>query len=438
MSSVTISAHFDPDVEGVATATLQATYQPLLKTLAYTVTLAGIDASTITSATLSYGKPGDNGTAVAELLPLPQAGASITGSVVLNEDSERWLAAGLLHLRLGGSEFSGGAARGQLLFAQPVLHLPLYAAPRPVAEMNVEPQTLTLMSGTKQALAFTGNSLQGSAPPTDVVPLATVMELKLRSPNIRPPWLDTTAPDRYDQADLQYVGVTSDAALGLSTAPEDARIYFGIATWADWSTPSEITVNILLDTDGDGQFEYRLANGSPTAPIFGLGSIGPLVSELYDLSSGQLISQQPLNAVPPAQYDANPFFNNVMVLPVKLADLGVAAGGGNISFEVQTTSADLPETAGSYIDRSPLMRYDPVRPALLFSPPGAAAPMYLERPGAAVDVAVNPAGYPFNPPAGVLVLHHHNFSSERVSVVNLFYRWPSTSYLPIIDQGAKR
>jgi len=139
-----------------------------------------------------------------------------------------------------------------------------------------------------------------------------------------------------------------------------------------------------------------------------------------------------------AQYDTNPFFSNVLVLPVKAGDLGLAAGGGNISFEVQTTSADLAETGGRFIDRSPLMHYDPVRPALLFSSPAAAAPMYLDRPGTAVDVAVNPAGYLFNPPAGILILHHHNFSSERVSVVNLFYRWPSTSYLPIIDQRAKQ
>jgi hypothetical protein len=63
--------------------------------------------------------------------------------------------------------------------------------------------------------------------------------------------------------------------------------------------------------------------------------------------------------------------------------------------------------------------------------------MYLDRHGAAVDVAVNPGGYPSNPPAGVLVLHHHNRSSARVSIVNIHYRWPYTSYLPIIGQRTK-
>jgi hypothetical protein len=192
----------------------------------------------------------------------------------------------------------------------------------------------------------------------------------------------------------------------------------------------------LLDTGGDGDFDYRLANGVPTAPIFGLGPVGPLVSELFDISSGQLISQQPLNGVPSVQFDANPFFTNIMVLPVNAADIGLAAAGGNINFLVQTTSRDAVESEGKYVDRSPLMRYDPARPALQFSAPNAAAPAYVDRPGTAIEVKIDPAGYPFNPPAGVLVLHYHNRRGSRASIVAVNYRWPSTVYLPIIAQSA--
>ena len=149
-----------------ATASLQFRYQPQIQTLAYTITLSSIDASAITSATLGYGKPGDKSTALADLPLLPQAGSVITGSLVLTGDGERWLAAGLLHLRLAGSQFAGGAVRGQLLFAQPVLHLPVYVAPRPVVDMRVQPQALTFMSDTVQTLALAGSSLQGSSAPT--------------------------------------------------------------------------------------------------------------------------------------------------------------------------------------------------------------------------------------------------------------------------------
>ena len=47
------------------TATLAASYQPQTQTLAYTITLAGLDASTVTSATLRYGAPGDTSTVLA-------------------------------------------------------------------------------------------------------------------------------------------------------------------------------------------------------------------------------------------------------------------------------------------------------------------------------------------------------------------------------------
>jgi hypothetical protein len=149
-----------------------------------------------------------------------------------------------------------------------------------------------------------------------------------------------------------------------------------------------------------------------------------------------LVSEQPLNGVSPASFDTEPFFTNVMVLAVKAADIGLGALGGNVNFLVQTTSADVVESEGEYIDRSPLMRYDPARPAVRFSAPTALAPAYLDQPGTTIEVTADPAGYSANPPAGILVFHHHNRSGSRTSVVNVNLRWPTTIYLPIVDQGA--
>ena len=436
MSPVTPGVAAAPSALDEPTATLAASYQPQTQTLAYTITLAGLDAATVTSATLRYGAPGGASTVLAGLLAQPQTGAGISGSLALSEESERWLAAGLLFVQVEADALEGGTVSGRLLFGEPVLHLPLYAAPRPVAEMSVEPQALTFISGTAEALAFTGSTLRGSAPPTDIVPLAAVMELKLRSPNSRPAWLHTDEQDRYDHADLQYVGVTSDAALGPPIPAQDSRIYFGISTWANWSTPNEITVSILVDVNHDGRYEYRLVNGTPTAPVFGVGPVGPLVSELYDSASGRLLAQQPLNGVPATAFDTNLFFGNAMILPVRLADLGLGATGGNIDFVVQTESTDTVEGVGGFVDRSPVLHYDPARPALSFSAPNALAPMYLDRPDTVVGVTVNPRGYPFYPPAGVLVFHNHNGSGARATVISVDYRWPHTGYLPFIGQRA--
>jgi hypothetical protein len=261
------------------------------------------------------------------------------------------------------------------------------------------------------------------------------MELKLRSPNTRPSWLDANAPDLYDHADLQYVGVTSDKAMGLP-AGQDARMYFGITTWANWSSPNEIAVSIMLDMNNDGIYEYRVANGTPTVPIFGSGPVGPLVSELYDMATGRVVSQQPLNGVSTALFDSNPFFGNTMILPVKLADLGLNTAGSSFKFYVDTLSADALKSQAGNVDVSPVLTYDPARPALQFSVPNAAAPLYLDRPDTAVEVALDPWAYAINPPAGVLVIHNHNASGAHAEVAGVSYRWPFAGFLPFIGQRA--
>jgi subtilisin family serine protease len=420
---------------GSAAATLAFQYTPETQMLAYTITLSGIQASAVTSATLGYGAPAEKGETLAALA-VPAEGMQFAGAIVLDDKRERLLAAGLLHVQLTGAPFPAGTLRGQLRFTPPLLHLPVHAAPRLAADMHVAPQALTFYSGTVAALTLVGRGLGGTAPPTDVVSLSSVLELKLRSPNTRPSWLDSNAADRFDHADLQYVGVTSDEALGAAAAPGAARLYFGVTTWADWSTPNEVRVNVLLDTDRDGEYDFRLANGTPIAPVIGAGPVGPLIAELYDLSTGEAIAQEPLNGVSPAAYDTNAFFNNVMVLPVRIADLGPGAGTGDIAFMLQTTSLDAVAEAGSYIDRSPVLHYNPARPALTFSAPTAAAQTYLDQPRAQVAITAHGVNYPFNPPGGVLVLHHHNERGARAEVILLDYRWPAAAYLPIIGRGA--
>jgi hypothetical protein len=327
-----------------------------------------------------------------------------------------------------------------LVYAGGVLHLPVYAAPRPTAAMHVTPTALSFALGATQPITFAGRDLQGGIAPTDVVALASVLELKLRSPNTRPAWLDANAPDRFDHADLQYVGVTSDAAFGGAARGDEARLYVGITTWGDWSTPAEIGVSVLLDTNGDGEHDFRVTNGTPPVPAFGAGPVGPLVSQIYDLGTGQLVAQQPLNSVDPTLFDTNLFFTNALVLPVRLADVGIGPNGGTISFVVQTTSADTLKSEGKFIDRTPVLRFDPLRPALSFSPAPVEGPVYRDRHGGQLDVRVNGDVFPFQPPAGVLVIHHHNGSpgttDSRADAIAIDYRWPWTMYLPVVKQLA--
>jgi hypothetical protein len=103
---------------------------------------------------------------------------------------------------------------------------------------------------------------------------------------------------------------------------------------------------------------------------------------------------------------------------------------------MQTTSSDAIAEAGSYVDRSPVLHYNPARPALTFSAPTAAAQTYLDQPLAQIAITAHGVNYPFNPPGGVLVLHHHNARGLRAEVIRLDYRWPAAAYLPIIGRGA--
>jgi hypothetical protein len=424
------------------TVSAQFAYQALQQTLLYTITLGGIDGAKVTSATLGYGRETDESLRVADLFPQPQAGNTRTGGIVLDDQTERQLAAGLLHLRIAGTTLPGGQVRGQLLFSRPVLHLPVYAAPRPTAQMHAEPQSLNFMTETVGTIRLDGQSLQGSAPPTEVVSLASVFELKLRSPNTRPSWLDPNGPDRFDHADIRYIGITSDLAQAVQTADDspqagkDPLLYFGVATWAPWTTPSEVKINVWLDVDEDGQYDYRLANGSPIAAIFGMGPGGPLTSELYDGVSGQQLAQQPLNGIWPQRYDSSPFVSSVMVLPVRLADLELPLKGGRIRFMVQTSSLDMAGSGVRYVDQTPLMQYDVAQPALTFSPPGAAAPLYADQPGTEIDVAFNAVGHSYSPASGVLILHHHNEGLAQAAAITVEARAPFRLYMPIVREQA--
>jgi hypothetical protein len=52
------------------------------------------------------------------------------------------------------------------------------------------------------------------------------------------------------------VGVASDVS-STSTFTE-TQIFFGLATYADWSTPNQVEFDIYIDTDRDGTDDFVL------------------------------------------------------------------------------------------------------------------------------------------------------------------------------------
>ncbi len=339
-----------------------------------------------------------------------------------------WFAeeSGYLVLRVSDQPTSSLAAEP----AHPGLFVPLYVAPRPLAAMTAATTALDFTGALKQNIDLAGRSLSGSAPPTDVVSLASVFELRLRSPNTRPQGLDPNAKDIFDRADLKYVGVS---AMSEGEDLADSTIYFGVTTWSPWSTPNEIGVNVLIDVDGDGEDDYQLFNYD--ADLYGEFWTGTAYrSRLLDLRTYSGSPEGPLNAVDPVQFDNGLFFSSALVLSVRAGDLGLSAEHGRFAFHLYTTSIDSQDSSVAVIDQTPMLYYDVARPALRFTLAGDAAPLVRDAPQTQIAVQFDPLAQALTPAAGVLILHHHNAAGAQASLVDISYRWPTSVYLPIIGR----
>lgn len=408
-------------------------YEPTTRALNYSLTLTDVAPADVLSITIGVGQPGAGGDhayvlyAGDEPLTLP-----LVGTLSLLPAHELLLASNGLYVELTYRPVSlqGTTAltvRGQLVAQTPILHVPVYAAPRPVAALNATPARVEFAANTTAAITLTGAALTGSAPPTDSVALVSVLQLALQSPNTRPPSLDPTAPDRYDAADLSHVGVATDFA---QVGAQDAVLVFGIATHAAWSSPNQVRFDVMIDVTGDGAADYRLFNSSREGYSVTQFLGDTFVSVLEDLRSGRRIVQRPLNGVAPASADTRPFQSRVMTLAVRAADLGLSPARTTISYTVTSYHVALGMAPENAIDQTPPRHFDLAHPALTTSAPGA-APLSAHA-GAAVTLHLDLTGYVKQNPGGVLLLHHHNRVENQVEVATIDYAWLDKLHLPFV------
>src|SRR5205823_8511184 len=108
------------------------------------------------------------------------------------------------------------------------------------------------------------------------------------------------APDE-QAADIQYVGTTSDADL----------LYFAISTYGPWRTEASANeYDIYIDTNGDRVPDALLFNTR-------LGGHDIFVSELVDLSSGDVLDVEPIDNEL-GDVDTAEFDSDVLVMPVAI------------------------------------------------------------------------------------------------------------------------
>ncbi|MBK8048424.1 MAG: S8 family serine peptidase [Anaerolineales bacterium] len=414
----------------VGDSTAMATFDAISHTLRYTIELDAIAAQLAQTATLALGRDLAESTPLHRLWVKTTASptAQITGTIQLDAKEALWLTGGVLQFVLQSEAAPTGFSHGQLLSQDALIHVPIYAAPRPAAELAVQQAVVDFDRGLRQPLNLQGIGLRSGTPPTNVVPLLTPLALQLRSPQL-PIGANAAGAAPLGHADLQFVGVGVNAA-GDSGAKV---IYFGLTTYASWSTPNEVQFRIAIDTDRDGAADYLLSNGNAVST----GAWPPTPSDRYmsvlrNISTGAT-SSMPLGGVASNDQDPGVFFRRAMVLSAPIGSGGLALHGEFV-YWVETFSMDGASDGKGTVDVTPHLRYDAMLPALAFEGP-ASAPPYAVDPESVLYVTLDPSGYASHPPLGILLLHHHNRIQTQSEVVPFRFTWPDLIHLPWVGKG---
>jgi len=311
---------------------------------------------------------------------------------------------------------------GYLNFTQSsttLLRVPVYAALRPASVMAT-PAVITTggaLSGST-TLLLTGQQVctgalvvgpvcSGTFPVTDVSRVSA-FELQVNNPR------NTKLSPQHN---IRHVGTAYDAASGL--------ILFGIDTWGNWGSPTEVSFNVHVDNDSNGSFDRILFHGNSgtVSNLFGTTSPGQdvFINGVF-IPPSSLASAGPaayVNRLSASQANSALFGNNVIILAATPAQLGLAAGVTNFKYKVQscfgnnpvcgrTTGENLDEAAGPF-------SWNYAAQGLNFN----GTHMAQDLNGASLPVTWNTANMTTNGSFGALLLHHHNASGNRAQVVTL-------------------
>jgi hypothetical protein len=410
------------------TATGVFTFTDATDTIDYAISFT--KPITLTAAHFHSGAAGANGPVVILIStgdntfgpgdPLISSAASVSAANLAA------LLRGGLYVNFHTTAFPGGEIRGQVVpaLADTELRVPVYASARPASNMRAT--TSKLSTAPTSTIVLTGTSVNtGLNYPQDVVALASALELQYTSPN------EAASSAVNDKADLAYVGVASDVAS--TDHFTETAIYFGIATHADWSTPNEVEFDIYIDTNRDGTDDFVLFNSN-----YGLQTNQDqndvLLTFLYNLNNDDFFIEDYVNGSSPSDRDTVVFNNNVMLLPVYAADLGLTAANAKFNYRLETFSPDAPTSEPGFgggingkIDQSRTLQYDAAKPGFDTTGGNAGPPTYSDVQGVSIPLKYDVAAYMTARSKGVLLLHHHNQRGKRAEVLYL-----SVNLLPVI------
>ncbi|MEU6149760.1 S8 family serine peptidase [Actinosynnema sp. NPDC047251] len=299
-----------------------------------------------------------------------------------------------------------------------LLRVPVYAAPKPVAEIGADAVTF---GGDQAALRLRGRGLaQGEG---DQAYRSLVSAFELQGTSDRLP--DCTDEVKTDCAvngsakggDLRYVGAASTAPSDKSP---DALLAFGVVTWENWVTlGAGNTPEIRVDTSGDGEHDYLV---KVVKPVDGNGNVVADVwlARTTRVADDEVVDEQPVNTQH-GDVDTNVMDSNVVVLPVTLAALGIdpTAASARLTYTAGTTGQyPAPGNEGGFVDKiGATMSFDPLAPGYSVRTGEVSAVLFLAKPGRVLEVHRDPAALAADQAEGLLLLHHHNATAQRAEVL---------------------
>ena len=304
------------------------------------------------------------------------------------------------------------------------LRLPVYSSPRPASMMSAPSVIATGGAGTGSTTVpltgsdvCTGTLVAGpnctGVFPNDVVSLVSPFELQVVSPK------NPNLAGGGEPFDIQYAGVAFNATNNL--------IMFGVSSYGDWSTPTQVSYSVDVDFNEDGTFDRTIfsTNTGTLSALFGTaGAVGQDVFINAVLTPPSSVSfggaAAFINRLSAASVDSALFNNNVMFLAATPAQLGLTAGDTTFRYRVRTCSGGNPlcsaATSAAFFDSvtGPFF-WNYNAQGLNFS----GANLALDLNGATLPVTWNTANMATNGSLGALLLHHHNARGKRAEVAVL-------------------
>ena len=316
------------------------------------------------------------------------------------------------------------------------LRVPFYAAVRPASSMAAGLSFIDVAGNTSglAVLPLLGEGVGTGSDPTDILSLATALELQLVG---------------FGEDEPAFVGVTSD----FQPEVEDSMVYFGVVAQEPWATPHQVSIEVLIDVDQDGTADFLLRNGDQGTQTFGFIT-DAFVSVLQDLTTEVETVEGSINIITPEERDSNPFLNTSMVLVASAQSLGLEEGAGAFDYTVQIrentgpggiTSPPVPPTPESLVPTSPtaagsaffgrtrratgrlgggapplegtVLGYDLENPGLQFTGAFLGPPIFPDLNGSTIPVTYDLTAFDSNGSLGILLIHHHNPIGQQAEVI---------------------